>query len=80
MTLDNLIMPPSVLRESKRLLERIQQAETITEAVKRGSVAEGFVLGIATLGAMEPATLEQMDILFSQAADDQALVLSESRP
>jgi hypothetical protein len=77
MTLDNLIMPPSVLRESKRLLERIQQAETMTEAVKRGSVAEGFVLGITTLGAMDPATLEQMDILFSQATDDQLMILSQ---
>jgi hypothetical protein len=75
MTIDNLIMPPNVLRESKRLLERIQQAETMVEAAKRGSVAEGFLLGIATLGAMEPATLEQMDILFSHATDQRLVEL-----
>jgi hypothetical protein len=77
MTLNQLTMPPEVLRESRRLLERIQQADSKTQALERGSVAEGFVLGIATLRVLDDATVEQMDLLFSQATDDRALVLSE---
>lgn len=46
------------------------------QAAKCGSKAEGFVLGMATLKAIPADTLENMDILFSQATDDQLMILS----
>lgn len=65
--LDALTLPIDLRNQASRLLDLIQNAESMTQANRNGAVAEGFVLGIATLRTMDPATLERMDVLFCQA-------------
>jgi hypothetical protein len=54
----------------------IQNAESMSQANRNGAVAEGFVLGMATLKSMHAQTLEQLDLLFSQATDQRLVELS----
>jgi hypothetical protein len=76
MTLDALTLPPDVQRQAARLLDLIQNAESMSQANRNGAVAEGFVLGMATLKSMHAQTLEQLDLLFSQATDQRLVELS----
>lgn len=76
MTLDSLTLPPDVQHQAARLLDLIQNAESMTQANRNGAVAEGFVLGMATLKSMHAPTLEQLDLLFSQATDQRLVELS----
>jgi hypothetical protein len=75
-TLDTLNLPINVRHQATRLLDLIQNAESMTQANRNGAVAEGFVLGMATLKSMPAQTLEQLDLLFSQATDLRVLELS----
>jgi hypothetical protein len=75
-TLDSLTLPPDVQHQAGRLLDLIQNAESMTQANRNGAVAEGFVLGMATIKALHAQTLEQLDLLFSQATDLSVFELS----
>lgn len=76
MTLDTLTLPIDVRNEAARLLNLIQNAESMSQANRNGAVAEGFVLGMSTLKSMHGQTLEQLDLLFSQATDQRLVELS----
>jgi hypothetical protein len=75
-TLDPLTLPINVRTQAERLLELIQNAESMTQVNRNGAVAEGFVLGMATIKALHGHTLEQLDLLFSQATDQRLVELS----
>jgi hypothetical protein len=75
-TLDYLVMPINVKHQAKRLLDLIQNAESMTQAKRHGAVAEGFLLGISTFEVMDPAILERIDIVFGQATDLRLVELS----
>ncbi|WP_213881180.1 hypothetical protein [Pseudomonas sp. dw_358] len=76
MNLDTYPMPPNVRKQAKRLLDQIQNSDSMLHCVKCGARAEGFVLGIQTLEAISADTLENMDILFSKATDARLVELS----
>ncbi len=76
MTLDDLTLPLDVRTQAARLLDLIQNAESMSQATRNGAVAEGFVLGMATLKSMNAQTLEELDLLFSQATDQRLVELS----
>lgn len=76
MNLDTYPMPPDVRKQAKRLLDQIQNSESMIHCVKCGSRAEGFVLGMATLKAIPDDTLENLDMLFSQATDKRLVELT----
>jgi hypothetical protein len=69
MTLDSLTLPIDVRHQAARLLDLLQNAESMTQANRNGAVAEGFVLCMTILKSMHAQTLEQLDVLFSQATD-----------
>jgi hypothetical protein len=75
-TLDKIILPIDVRRQAERLLNLIQNAESMTQANRNGALAEGFVLGMETLKSMHEQTLEQLDLLFSRATDQRLVELS----
>lgn len=74
--LDTYPMPPAVRKQARRLLEQIQNSDSMLHCVKCGARAEGFVLGIQTLEAVPADTLENLDILFSKATDNRLVELS----
>lgn len=76
MTLDKITLPTDVRRQAERLLDIIQNAESLAQANRYGAVAEGFVLGMETLKSIHEQTLEQLDLLFSRATDQRLVELS----
>jgi hypothetical protein len=71
------LLPFDVRKQATRLLDLIQNAESMTQANRNDAVAEGFVLGMSTLKFMHAQTLEQLDLLFSQAIDKRLVELSQ---
>lgn len=63
-----LNLPAAVQAQALKLLERIQQAHTADELFRASDRAEGFVLGIETLKALNPADIETLYLLFDNAA------------
>jgi len=63
-----LILPAAVQARAEKLLERIQQAHNPDELQRAADRAEGFVLGIETVKALNPANIEGLYMLFDNAA------------
>ena len=60
---------PAVMRtQALKLLERIQQARTADELISAADRAEGFVLGLETVKALNTASLEGLYAAFDNAA------------
>jgi hypothetical protein len=54
--------------QALKLLERIQQACTADELFSAADRAEGFVLGLETVKALNAASLEGLYVAFDNAA------------
>lgn len=63
-----LNLPHAVRAQALKLLERIQQASTADELFSAADRAEGFVLGLETVKALNPASLEGLYVVFDNAA------------
>lgn len=63
-----LNLPTRVVARSRKLLERISQASCADELWRASDRAEGFVLGIETVRALNPAMIERLYLVFENAA------------
>ena len=61
-------LPAAIRAQALTLLERIQQARTADELFRASDRAEGFVLGINTVQALNPADIEALYRVFDNAA------------
>lgn len=69
MNTDDLVMPSAVRQELDQLLARIKRATTSGEAERAGIRAEGFVLGVERLKALQPASIEALYLVVEQAVE-----------
>lgn len=63
-----LNLPESVLVQAVKLLNGIEQAYTAEELERAAGRAEGFVLGIETVKALNAASIEGLYLTFDNAA------------
>jgi hypothetical protein len=63
-------MGAKLQREADRLLAQIGRADSMIVAVKAGARAEGFVLGIETVGALRASDAERLYIIFETALEE----------
>ncbi|WP_141695192.1 hypothetical protein [Pseudomonas graminis] len=69
MTHDNISMPAAVRQELDLLLTTIKRATTTDEAERGGLRAEGFVLGVERLKALQPASIEALYLVVEQSVE-----------
>jgi tRNA splicing endonuclease len=69
MTTDDLVMPAAVRQELDHLLATIKRAMTSDEAERAGLRAEGFVLGVERLKALQLVSIEALYLLVEQAVE-----------
>ncbi|MCF7558932.1 hypothetical protein [Pseudomonas petrae] len=69
MTIDNITMPATVRQELDLLLATINRATTGGEAERAGIRAEGFVLGVERLKALQPVSIEALYLVVEQAVE-----------
>ncbi|MDC6382795.1 hypothetical protein BW687_021750 [Pseudomonas graminis] len=69
MTHDNITMPAAVRQELDLLLATIKRATTTDEAERGGIRAEGFVLGVERLKALQPASIEALYLVVEQSVE-----------
>ncbi|RYG96826.1 MAG: hypothetical protein EON58_11155 [Alphaproteobacteria bacterium] len=69
MSTDDLMMPSAVRQELDRLLATIRRATTTDEAERGGIRAEGFVLGVERLKALQPASIEALYLVVEQSVE-----------
>jgi hypothetical protein len=62
-------MPTAVRQELDLLLATIKRAATSDEAERAGLRAEGFVLGIERLKALQPASIEALYLVVERAVE-----------
>lgn len=63
-----LNLPPAVKVQTLKLLARIAQAESAAELWRASDRADGFVLGLDTVKALNPASIEDLYVAFDNAA------------
>lgn len=63
-----LNLPEVVQARALKLLERIQQAHDAADLWRAADRAEGFVLGMETVKALNPASIEGLYLVFDNAA------------
>lgn len=64
-----LNLPESVRKQAHRLLNAIQQADSGAELQRAADRADGFGLGIETVRALNPSSLEGLYLVFDRVAD-----------
>ncbi|WP_342393977.1 hypothetical protein [Pseudomonas mandelii] len=65
-------------REAERLLAQIGRADSLIVAVKAGARAEGFVLGMETVGALRSGDAERLYLNFEVAVEARLKLLTSS--
>lgn len=69
-----LNLPQAVQAQALKLLTRIQQAHSPDELWRAADRAEGFVLGMETVKALNPASLEGLYVVFDSATTARRVV------
>lgn len=69
---ESITMPAGVRLELDQLLATIKRAATTDEAERAGLRAEGFVLGVERLKALQPASIEALYLVVEQAVEARA--------
>lgn len=67
---ENITMPSAVRQELVRLIAAIRHAATSDDAQRAGLRAEGFVLGVQRLRALQPASIEALYLIVEQAVEE----------
>jgi len=67
---ENLVLSDRIEREADRLLAQIRRADSMIIAVKAGARAEGFVLGMETVGGLRAGDSERLYIIFEFAVEE----------
>lgn len=76
--MQDVVLNDKIKREAERLLAQIGRADSLIVAVKAGARAEGFVLGMETVGALRSGDAERLYITFEAAVDAQLKLLTSS--
>jgi len=66
----DVVLNDKMKRESERLLAQIARADSMIVAVKAGARAEGFVLGMETVGALRSGDAENLYMVFETALEE----------
>jgi hypothetical protein len=69
MSHENITMPAAVRQELDILLASIRRATSNDEAERAGLRAEGFVLGVERLKALQPASIEALYLVVEQSVE-----------
>lgn len=69
MVMDHVVLDGKMKREADRLLAHIAQADSMIIAVKAGARADGFVLGMETVGALRSGDAENLYLIFEAALE-----------
>jgi hypothetical protein len=64
-------------REARKILAQIARADSLIVAVKAGSRAEGFVLGLETAGALRAGDAERLYIFYETALEEKLKSLAQ---
>ena len=75
-TLDDVVLSEKERRKALLLLAQISRADSLVVAVKAGARAEGFVLGMETVGALRPGDAERLYIFFETALEERLKTLA----
>ncbi|MNP65658.1 hypothetical protein D3C76_1612660 [compost metagenome] len=70
-----LNLPHAVQAQALKLLGNIAQARTVSDCNRAADRAEGFGLGIETVKALNPASIEGLYLAFEHAATARLMVL-----
>lgn len=66
--LAGLNLPPAVHAQALKLWQGIHLSSTVSDTLHALDRAEGFVLGIETVKALNPASIEGLYVAFDNAA------------
>jgi len=66
---EDITMPAAVRQELDLLLATIKRATTSDDAERAGLRAEGFILGVERLKALQPLSIEALYLLVEQAVE-----------
>jgi len=69
---EDITMPAAVRQELDLLLATIKRATTSDDAERAGLRAEGFILGVERLKALQPLSIEALYLLVEQAVEVRA--------
>jgi hypothetical protein len=61
-------LPAALRAQGRTLLEAIRSAPTLVETLRAADRAEGFVLGLETVGALNADEIEGLNWVFDRAA------------
>ncbi|WP_150712739.1 hypothetical protein [Pseudomonas fluorescens] len=67
--MEEVVLDGKMKREADRLLAHIAQADSMIIAVKAGARADGFVLGMETVGALRSGDAENLYMIFEAALE-----------
>lgn len=71
-----LNLPDAVRNQARRLLIAIQQADNGADLQRAADRADGFGLGIETVRALNPSSLEGLYLVFDRVADTRRVDLA----
>jgi len=74
----DVVLNDKMKREAERLLAQIARADSMIVAVKAGARAEGFVLGMETVGALRSGDAEDLYVVFETALGERLKSLTSS--
>ncbi|MQU22167.1 hypothetical protein GHO35_13560 [Pseudomonas helleri] len=72
-----LNLPQGIHAQALKLLASIAQARTVADCTRAADRAEGFGLGLETVKALNPASLEGLYLAFERTATARLLVLGQ---
>lgn len=75
--LGKLVLPPNVEAQTLKLLGRIAQASSKGECELAAERAEGFVLGMETVRALNASSIEGLYLAFEHTATARLLELEQ---
>jgi hypothetical protein len=76
----NINVPAAVRQELDVLLATIKRATTTDEAERAGIRAEGFILGVERLRALQPLSIEALYLVVEQAVELRAGEIAAIEP
>ncbi|MET1070008.1 MAG: hypothetical protein ABWY28_18555 [Pseudomonas prosekii] len=67
--MEDVVLDGKMRREADRLMSQISRADSMIIAVKAGARADGFVLGMETVGALRAGDAENLYMMFEAALE-----------
>lgn len=77
--MEDIELGPKTKREADRLLTQIGRAHSTIAALMAGSLAEGFVLGLETAGALRAGDAENLCLVFESALEQRLKIMTADR-